>query len=70
MKAIKVVSGVVQYVVLNCDEMFTIDSQSWLHVVVKTVGNNSKLTIISFKVLMFLHLLFSLKCVVPPQMKT
>jgi hypothetical protein len=30
MKAIKVGVGVVWYVALNCDEMFTIDNQSWL----------------------------------------
>jgi hypothetical protein len=30
MRAIKVAMGVVRYVVLNCDEMFTIDNQSWL----------------------------------------
>ncbi len=30
MKAIKVVMGVAQYVVLSCDEVFIVDNQSWL----------------------------------------
>jgi len=33
--------------------------------VVKTMGKNSKLTIICFKVLMLLHFLFSLNYVIP-----
>jgi len=32
MKAIRVVVGVARYVVLSCDEVSTIDNQSWLHV--------------------------------------
>ncbi len=32
MRTTKVVVGVVQYVVINCDEVFTIDNQYWLSV--------------------------------------
>jgi hypothetical protein len=32
MKATKAIMKVIQYVVLNCDEVFTIDNQSWLFV--------------------------------------
>jgi hypothetical protein len=32
MKATKAIVRVVWYVVLNCDEVFTIDNQSWLFV--------------------------------------
>ncbi len=32
MRAIKAIMGAVRYVALNCDEVFTIDNQSWLFV--------------------------------------
>ncbi len=32
MRATKAIMGVVQYVALNCDEVFTIDNQSWLFI--------------------------------------
>jgi hypothetical protein len=32
MRATRVVVGTAQYVVLNCDEVFIIDNQSWLSI--------------------------------------
>jgi len=46
MKATKAIVGVVQYVVLNCDEVFTIDNQSWLFIYYDVVQNWVKIPIL------------------------
>jgi len=38
-EVMRAIVGVVQYVALNCDEVFTIDNQSWLFVHYDVVHN-------------------------------
>jgi hypothetical protein len=48
MRATKAIVGAVQYVALNCDEVFTIDNQSWLFVHCDVVQNWVRILVLIF----------------------